>query len=139
MTDKPPVGFITIVQMGVAHTVNKYNFTRLAPFTQRGANFPDGIIRVRRTSLVISPNIIESLVAQVYTVEDGSERIKLVFGVDKKFKAIHLSCDPAGFVVQVRKNSAGYLNTTRINLGLPIGDYKFKALPDDGLIFELVK
>jgi hypothetical protein len=137
MTDKPPVGFITIVQMGVAHTVSKYNFTRLAPFTQRGANFPDGIIRMRRTSLVISPDVIEGI-GHLYDDPNGNERVKLSFGIDKKNKAIQLHADQAGFTVQVRKNSAGYLNTTRIDFGLPIGDYKL-VVGADTWVFELAK
>ena len=143
MTDKPPVGYITIVQMGVAHTVNKqYKFQRFAPFTQRGANFPDGIIRVRRTSLVISPDVIEALNSHVYDVGDDSdhpqERIKLAYGIDKKNKAIQLHADQGGYVHQVRMNSAGYLNTTRIKFGLPVGDYKLVD-GSSGWVFELAK
>ena len=105
-----------------------YNFKTYAPFTQRGANFPSNIIRLRRTSLVISPDIMENFSSTRFTKENGKEFNRLIFKVDHELKAIQLVPDKRGYLVALRENGSAYLNTTRIgSFDLPIGDYEMVA------------
>lgn len=98
-----------------------YNFKFYAPFTQRGQNFPRGIIRVRRTSLVISSDIVEELKGKF--AEGEKEFVRLQFGIDKKRNAITIQESERGYRLQCRFNGNAYLNTTRIGFPLTVGDY----------------
>lgn len=98
-----------------------YNFKFYAPFTQRGQNFPKGIIRVRRTSLVIASDIVEELKHKI--TEGDKEFIRLKFGIDKKANVITIEESDRGYRLQCRQNGNAYLNTTRIGFPLTIGDY----------------
>lgn len=100
-----------------------YNFKTYAPFMQRGQNFPNDIVRIRRTSLVISANIMEQFSSVRFTNESEQERVPIIFKVDAGQKVIQLEPSKRGYVVQCRANGNGYLNTTRLKFDLPVGDY----------------
>jgi len=113
----------------------KYNFKTYAPFTQRGQSFPKNIIRVTRTSMVISATIMEQFSAQRYTNDNGQERVTIILHVDVDNKAIKLQPHYKGYTFQCRQNGNGYINTYRLKLGLEIGDYLLMGEKD--LIFKL--
>lgn len=115
-----------------------YNFKTYRPFNQRGINFPAGVIRIRKTSLTISEDIMEMFENKSYTNENDQERVAVTFKVDREARAIQLVADGTGYVVQLRESGAGYLNTTRLgNFGLPVADYKLTDPKD--LIFVIAE
>lgn len=120
----------------IKSSFDEYNLKFFAPFTQRGQNFPRSIIRVRRTSLVISSDVIEQMKHRI--TEGDKEFVRLEFGVDKKAGVIALKESERGYRLQCRMNGNAYLNTTRINFGLPIGDYVVDPLANEW-IFKLAK
>lgn len=115
---------------------NLYNFKTLAPFTTRGDNFPKSVIRVRRTSLVISSDIAEQFTKtrQVRkgfeNTDNPPETIRLIFQVDKKAGIITLTESDRGYALQVRESGNAYLNTTRIKLGMPVADFELMQQKD---------
>ena len=114
-----------------------YSFKTYAPFQQRGLDFPNSIIRVRHVSLTISSNILENFQIGRTTASDGSERIRLLFMVDDKRKAIKIESSNQGYKIRIRANGNGFLNTVRFkSFGLPIGDYRLIEREKE-LIFEL--
>lgn len=101
----------------------EYNFKTYAPFMQRGRAFPDNVIRLRRTSMVVSANIMEAFGSARFTNSAGEERATLLFGIDTTNNAIQLTPSKKGYTLQCRANGNGYINTSRLGFELPIGDY----------------
>lgn len=116
-----------------------YHFKTYAPFMQRRKNFPDDVIRVSKASMIVSANVMEGFPHRYRrTVDNEKERMTLLFGVDPTKKVIQLVPDHGGYTFQVRANGNGYINTTRLNLTLPLGDYTLTPSTTE-YIFRLAK
>lgn len=110
-----------------------YEFKKYLPNIRRGQRFPDDIIRVSRSSLVISKNIIDKYVGHIFTNDNGDDRVCVIFNVDNINDVIDLTFDDRGYTLQIRENGNAYLNTTRMSsFNLTIGDYK---LGKDGFFY----
>lgn len=115
----------------------EYNFTKFGPHQQRGNNFPNNVIRIYNSGMVVAANIINrSQVNHATNADTERENAFFLVNVDAEQNTLQLIPDLSGYAFWVRNSGNGHMNLTHVKrFGLPIGDYKL--VDEQNLIFTL--
>lgn len=103
-----------------------------------GPTFPESIIRIAPTAIVVSTNIMQHFAVHEEQ-RAHSKVVKLSIAYDALNKAIKVEYSPTGFSFGIgESNGRGYLNMIKdVKTHVPTGDYRL--VPGYANVFQLAE